>query len=156
MEMNRLKSPHRIRAGTRITVPVPALTLAETSTPRRRGNGTGTSHYVVQRGDTLSEIARAHRVSTRDLRRWNHLRGSRIYSGHTLRIYPEFPLERGVASGHHRIRRGETLSTIAQRYGTTVATLIEMNRLKSPHRIRAGTHITVPVSGESPQPGPLE
>jgi len=156
MEMNRLKSPHRIRAGTRITVPVPALTLAETSTPRRRGNGTGTSHYVVQRGDTLSEIARAHRVSTRDLRRWNHLRGSRIYSGHTLRIYPEFPLERGVASGHHRIRRGETLSTIAQRYGTTVATLMEMNRLKSPHRIRAGTHITVPVSGESPQPGPLE
>jgi LysM repeat protein len=42
------------------------------------------------------------------------------------------------------------LSTIAQRYGTTVPTLMEMNRLKSPHWIRAGARITVPVPDESP------
>ena len=156
MEMNRLKSPHRIRAGTRITVPVPALTLAQTSRTKRIANETGSSHYVVQRGDTLWDIARAHRVNTRDLKRWNNLNGPTIRPGRTLRIHPGPLQTEQIALRQHRIRRGETLATIARRHRTTVAVLMEMNRLKSPHRIRAGTRITVPVPGESPRPRGLE
>ncbi len=148
MEMNRLKSAHRIRAGTRITVPVPALTLAKTSNTTRRSIGTASS-YVVQRGDTLWDIARAHRVSTRDLKRWNNLNGSLIRPGRTLRVDRDGPQADPPAWQQHRVRRGETLSTIAKRYRTTVAVLMEVNRIKTPHRIRAGTRITVPVSAES-------
>ncbi len=57
----------------------------------------------------------------------------------------ELPQTRRFVWRQHRIRRGETLSTIARRYRTTVATLMQMNRLDDPHRIRAGTWITVPV-----------
>ncbi len=149
MEMNRLKNPHRIRAGTRITVPVPALTLAKPAKPTRPTDATDGSPYVVQRGDTLWDIARVHQISTRDLKRWNNLRGSRIYPGYALRTSPDQPEVRPATMEYHRIRRGETLSTIAHRYGTTVPTLMEMNGLKSPHRIRAGTRITVPVPDKS-------
>lgn len=150
MEMNRLKNPHQIRANTRITVPVPALTLANTSKTARRPNGTASSHYEVQEGDTLWDIARAHQVSTHDLKQWNDLNGSLIRPGLTLRIHPGAPQADHQSAWHqHRVRRGETLSTIAEQYGTTVAVLMEANRLKSPHWIRAGTRIAVPAPEES-------
>lgn len=46
---------------------------------------------------------------------------------------------------HHEIVRGDTLGTIARRYRTSVAALKTINRLAS-DRIRAGSHLRVPVS----------
>ncbi|MFQ5532500.1 MAG: LysM peptidoglycan-binding domain-containing protein [Candidatus Methylomirabilales bacterium] len=149
MEMNRLRNPHRIRAGTLISVPVPALTLAKSSGTRRPHNGRMPSQYVVQPGDTLWEIARDYRVSTQDLKRWNNLNSSLIYPGRTLQIHPHSSDMGQTVWRQHRVRRGETLSTIARRYRTTVALLMEMNRLNNPHQIRAGTRISVPVPDNS-------
>ena len=90
MEMNHLENPHHIRAGTPLNVPVPALTLAETSTTKQTTNNRPASHYslyVVKPGDSLWEIARTHRVSSKDLERWNDLQGSLIHPGRTLLIY---------------------------------------------------------------------
>jgi len=44
----------------------------------------------------------------------------------------------------HRVRRGETLSGIASRYGTSVRTLMDMNRLRSANRIWPGQQLEVP------------
>lgn len=90
MDMNHLENPHHIRAGTPLNVPVPALTLAETSTTKQTTNNRPASHYslyVVKPGDSLWEIARTHRVSSKDLERWNDLQGSLIHPGRTLLIY---------------------------------------------------------------------
>jgi hypothetical protein len=45
----------------------------------------------------------------------------------------------------HRVRRGETLYSIAKRYGTPVKPIMYLNNLKSAKRIRAGATIYVPV-----------
>ena len=44
----------------------------------------------------------------------------------------------------HRVRSGETLSGIASRYGTSVRTLMDMNRLSSANRIWPGQQLQVP------------
>ncbi len=44
----------------------------------------------------------------------------------------------------HRIRRGETLSHIARRYGTTVSMLMRMNGIRNPRRLRPGRILLVP------------
>jgi len=46
----------------------------------------GAEEYVVQRGDTLSEIAMRHSVSVDSLRRANNLGNDRISAGRTLQI----------------------------------------------------------------------
>ena len=46
----------------------------------------GGTQYVIQRGDTLSEIALRHRVSTRALRVANGIKGDQIRVGQVLRI----------------------------------------------------------------------
>ncbi len=53
-----------------------------------------------------------------------------------------------IATGsQHLIRRGETLSGIAQRYGTTVDALLRANRqIRNPNLIYAGQTLTIPAA----------
>ena len=45
------------------------------------------------------------------------------------------------------IQKGDCLSVLAQRYGTTVATLCELNNIKNPDLIYAGNKLLVPYKG---------
>jgi len=45
----------------------------------------------------------------------------------------------------HRVRNGETLSTIARRYGTTVGRIMRANNMRSSHHIRAGKRLRIPT-----------
>jgi membrane-bound lytic murein transglycosylase D len=47
---------------------------------------------------------------------------------------------------YHRVRRGETLSTIAQRYGVNVKTIASANRLNKNYTIIAGRSLKIPTS----------
>ncbi len=48
----------------------------------------------------------------------------------------------------HRIRKGETLSTIAVRYNTSIGTIKKVNHLRS-SRLRAGHNLMIPVASKS-------
>jgi membrane-bound lytic murein transglycosylase D len=50
----------------------------------------------------------------------------------------------------HTIRRGDTLSEIADTYGTRVSTLVALNGLGSRNRIRAGQQLRLPAAGPAP------
>ena len=45
----------------------------------------------------------------------------------------------------HRVRRGESLSVIAERYRTSIRGIMALNRLKNPHFIRAGWKLKIPT-----------
>jgi len=65
----------------------------------------------------------------------------------------QIPKDRRLASASqftvHRVRRGETLSHIASRYGTTVSQIAAANNLRNQHFIREGQKLTVPTPGHS-------
>lgn len=48
---------------------------------------------------------------------------------------------------YHRVRRGETLGTIARQYRTTVGGIMRANNLRSSHLIRAGKRLKIPSRG---------
>jgi membrane-bound lytic murein transglycosylase D len=50
----------------------------------------------------------------------------------------------------HTIRRGDTLSEIADRYDTRVSTLVALNSLSNGNRIRAGQRLRLPAAGPAP------
>lgn len=50
----------------------------------------------------------------------------------------------------HRVGRGETLGTIASRYGTSVEAIMRANRIRSAHRIWPGQRLEIPVRGAKP------
>jgi membrane-bound lytic murein transglycosylase D len=49
-----------------------------------------------------------------------------------------------VAETQHRVRSGETLSSIATRYGVSLARLAELNGVERPYRIRVGQALALP------------
>jgi LysM repeat protein/N-acetylmuramoyl-L-alanine amidase len=75
--------------------------------------------HVVRTGDTLSGIAVRFGLSTGQLRRWNDLRGDRIYPGQRLKV------DRG--DGQYVVRKGDSLSRIATRFGLSVKRLQQLN-----------------------------
>ncbi|HSM52364.1 MAG TPA: LysM peptidoglycan-binding domain-containing protein [Thermoanaerobaculia bacterium] len=69
----------------------------------------------------------------------------------SLESLPVYTPPPRVEQGTHRVRSGETLSSIAARYGTSVESLVRMNRLRSAHRLSVGQRLAVPVrSGGAP------
>ncbi len=86
-----------------------------------------TATYMVKDGDTLSEISRRFGIPLSSIRRLNNLSGDRIYSGQKLRLRP------GSSSGNrtYTVRRGDTLSVIAQQYGLSVSDLKDFNDIES-------------------------
>jgi lipoprotein-anchoring transpeptidase ErfK/SrfK len=71
-----------------------------------------------------------------------------IYAGQRLVI----PQRTSVASGAHVVQRGETLSSIALRYGVTASSLAQANRLHNPNLVYVGQRLSVPSNGSPTAP----
>jgi LysM repeat protein len=113
------------------------------STPTR-----GADEIVVRRGDTLSGIAAAHGLTVADLVRWNQIPNPRlIFPGQHLVLHapptPPVPTP-PLAPVTHVVARGETLSGIAGRFGTTVRALAAANDIANPSFIRTGQRLVIP------------
>ena len=60
----------------------------------------------------------------------------------------------GATSVTHKVKKGETLSSIAQKYGTSVSAITAENRLKSKSHITAGSTLRIPVTRVASAPAP--
>jgi len=104
--------------------------------------------YKVKRGDTLGAIARRNGVSVSSIQSANNLKGSKIKSGQTLTIPGGKGSGRTYAksSGNpvkYKVRRGDTLGSIARKHGVTVASIKAANNLRG-STIIAGQILTIP------------
>ncbi len=77
-----------------------------------------------------------------------NIRIPRDFVDRALTVYLNLPAEELTGVARYRIRCGETLSTIAERYGTTVTMLKLINNIRNPKKIYAGRMILVPLHGE--------
>ncbi len=103
--------------------------------------------YVVQGGDTLSQIARRNGVSVADLAAANGIRNpDLIITGQNL-VIPEGSTD---ASAIHVVVRGESLRSIADKYSVTVQALVDANDIENPQLIRIGMELTIPSSTNPP------
>jgi len=179
---NNLKRTSKIYAGKELIVPVPLDGDASWSASRSNksyDNYTSkNSIYVVRRGDTMWDIARAFGTTVSALRRINYIeRGSRIYVGQKLKIpssatklkkknksesrSPNVYASRDAdepssgstkSSGSpkkYKVRSGDTLWDIARQFGLTTSKLRQLNGLGRSSRIYPGQQLVVTSNGVS-------
>jgi N-acetylmuramoyl-L-alanine amidase len=104
------------------------------------GSQAHAAEHRVRTGETLSTIASRYGTTVALLTVLNHLRNPNvIIAGERL----EVPGRHRVDS-IHEVQPGETLSSIAHRYGTTIRALARANHLEDPNLIVAGTKLKVP------------
>ncbi len=113
---NGLRSASHIQVGQKLKVP-----------GGQAGGAAEARTYTVKSGDSLWGIARAHGVTVDQVKGWNDLSGNTVTVGQKLRI------EGGgtpVASWkEYKVRSGDSLGRIAERFGVTIAQLRNWNSL---------------------------
>jgi membrane-bound lytic murein transglycosylase D len=72
-----------------------------------------------------------------------------------LATLDKIPPSERVAYQRHKVRKGETLGTIASKYGTSVSAIQSMNRVKNANRIYVGMELVIPTAGGAPPPAAL-
>ena len=121
----------------------------------------GGSVHIVQRGETLSAIAARYGVSQASLASANNIRNPNIiYSGMRLWIPGSSGGAAGSATGSsssagggsYIVRRGDTLSMIAARYGVSVAALKQANGIRNANRIYVNQRLSIPGRSASSNP----
>ena len=142
---NRLRSD-RLHSGQRLVLTVPNVarepirTAAKTSAPSSSGHVI----YAVKRGDSLASIAKRYGVSTASLKTTNRLSSNTIRAGQRLRIPKSGePIDEETTT--YVVQQGDTLTSIANRYGVSVVKLKRLNRLAS-NALKAGDRLEIPES----------
>ena len=159
--------PSATRTATRTATATPSPTAAPAATPgpaeapppQPTGEPGPTETYTVQPGDSLADIAALYSTTVEELLRLNDLpEPNLLYSGQTIVVPgraappPELPPATPPppepspppTANVHVVEEGETLGLIAERYGTTVEVLLELNSLPDPNVVPVGTSLVVP------------
>jgi len=114
------------------------------------------STYTIKKGDNLGAIAEQYGVTASDIRKWNGISGSKIIAGDKLKIYTktttqkDFTTTKNVKSdnySYHRVKRGETISQIAEKYKVSISSIRSWNKLTS-NKIIAGKTLKIKNGSE--------
>lgn len=108
----------------------------------------GVTHRI-ERGETLSSIARMYGMTAKELQMLNPGAGDYIKAGDTLVICNASASGTGGNSdvSYHKIQTGETLYGIGKKYNVSVEALLKSNPGVSERNFRAGETIRIPASG---------
>lgn len=160
-QLNSLADPNALTLGQALQIPGTAsaaasgaatTTAGQTSGATTTGGATtgGSTSYTVQSGDTLGSIARRFGTTIAELVRVNNLANPDALQVGQKLVVP------GSGSGaavsvptagqgkSYTIQRGDTLLSIARRFGLTVKQLQDANNISNPDRIYPGQVLTIP------------
>jgi len=107
------------------------------------------SVHIVKRGDSLSKISAQYNVTINSLKRLNQLSKSTVYLGQKLKLpavaksVVNKPVSTPSKPRVHKVKRGDTLSEIADKYGTTMRKIMTANNLRS-RTILLGQKLKIP------------
>lgn len=104
----------------------------------------GVCHVLAAEHDSFEQIGRAFRISPRNLRRFNDLKGeAQPLTGEVVFIERKRDRWTGAATTHTTVE-GETPYSVAQHYGLRLKSLRRMNRLKNLEEpFKAGTSLRI-------------
>jgi lysozyme len=145
MTLNSITNANRIRIGQVLIIS--GTSTAAASAPAASTPAASATSYTVVRGDTLSGIAARFGTTTRNLMTLNSItNANRIRVGQVLIISgtstaaasaPAASTPAASATSY-TVVRGDTLSGIAARFGTTTRNLMTLNGISNANLLRVG------------------
>lgn len=137
VRINNLTNPNLIYIGQILKVPGTAQAVPPSP---------AASEYIVQPGDTIWSIAVRFNTTVEAIAVANRLINPNfIYVGQKLVIPSPGQAPAQVSQPKiHIVRYGETLTSIAFRYGTTVEAIMRANNLPNPNFIYVGQRLVIP------------
>ncbi len=153
MQANGLTDPSKLAIGQSLVIPGGRQgSGGSSSASANRGSSRGGT-ITVRDGDTLSGIADRAGISVNRLMRLNGISDpDKLSVGQTLVVSggggggyssqaaPAKPLP----TAPYTVKKGETVSELAERFGTTTNRLLQLNNISDPRLLVAGKRIAIP------------
>ncbi len=128
VKLNNIKNPNLIKVGQ-------VLKLKNTPSSSK------TITYTVKKGDTLSEIAQKYGTTVKKLQELNGIKNpNKIYVGQKLKVTGS---PKKSTNKYHTVKRGDTVSALAKKYGSTINQIKNWNNLKDVNKIYVGQKLRV-------------
>ncbi|MFQ6057419.1 MAG: LysM peptidoglycan-binding domain-containing protein [Anaerolineae bacterium] len=146
VQRNNIADPNKIRVGQKLIIPNCVPPAPPPPPP-------ACITYIVQPGDTLYSIARKYNTTVETIARDNHIVNPwLIFVGQKLKICPPEgppPCPPGVlpcppCSRVYTVNPGDTLFSIAVRFGSSVWAIAHANNIPNPHLIFVGQVLCIP------------
>lgn len=135
-----------------------AVALVSGAIVANEGNAEAATHKVKS-GDTLSTIAVEYNTTVKEIKKENKLDSDLIFTGQELKI-DDLKVETKEETKTHKVKSGDTVAKLAEKYEVTVANIVAWNELKSADLIMVGQVLNVsepegfvekaPVTTEAP------
>jgi membrane-bound lytic murein transglycosylase D len=152
--------PNRLQLGQRLIVPtggaISSSVARQMADPPKPAGTSRSGWHRVRRGETITAIADDYGVTVRELLRWNSLGANgAIRAGQRIRVAapPGASNDRHATAASastsatprtHTVKRGDTLTGLARRYGVSVEALREANGMSERQTLRAGAALRIP------------
>jgi LysM repeat protein len=144
MQANGISNPNLVVAGQSLRLP------GSSAGANNAGGSSRGGSVTVQPGDTLSDIADRQGISLNQLMQANGITNpNMVVAGQKLvlpgsRRAPAATAPRALPTAPYTVKSGETLSEIADRFGTSTERLIQVNGISNPNLVVAGTRLAIP------------
>ncbi|WP_368930550.1 C40 family peptidase [Bacillus pumilus] len=121
----------------------------------------------VQKGDSLSVLAKKYKTSVSKIKSDNKLKSNTIYVGQTLKVNgtaakkttktskTTTKVKAASMAATHKVVKGDTLSKIGKKYGMTVKELKSLNKLKT-NLIKIGQKLKVKKTSKKVKTTPVK
>ena len=144
MRANNMRRSNYIVAGKRLKIPQRGYRPHGSKTVKIRSNGQTLTH-VVRKGDSLYIIAKKYGTTTKRIQELNNLRGTTLYKGQVLTIFPGKsripPKVDGLAT--YEVKPGDSPFIIAKRVNMPLDRLMYLNQLYPGTKIFPGQKLYI-------------
>mgnify|MGYP000506396235 FL=1 len=166
-QVNHLSS-NKIKAKQKLLIPIASkgksyydlsqVNRLESKQKKLRGStGSQKITYKVKSGDTIWDLARAHKVGVRSLAKWNGIAPTDpIKPGQKLLIWSKKNIQETAKSAApliqkremikrigYRVRKGDSLAKIANKFNVSIKNLLVWNKLNRKKYIQPGQKLTI-------------
>ena len=148
-EHNKISNKNNIQKNQILTIHTSGgLTTNTTS------NSSNKLTHNVKSGENLSTIAAKYSVTEDQLRTWNPqtIKGNTVYANTDLTIYTIIESKGSTSTKasnvksspkYYKIRRGDTLSEIADKFGVSIASIKSLNKSMKENKLQVGKQIRI-------------
>lgn len=119
-------------------------------TGNENANNNQGNTYTVKSGDSLWSIARKYDTSVSELQNLNNLSSTILQVGQVLKVPQSSSNNENSSANTYVVKSGDSLWSIANRFGTTVDELMRVNKLNS-NILSIGQVLTLPGNTNSNQ-----